>query len=242
MMKDLLRKLFKKLGYNVSRIPLGNNVYEDMARFLDNAAKETVIFDIGANVGQSVSNFLNYFPKSTIHSFEPGPETFLKLSAKHGNTENVHLQNLAMGSENKKMEFLENEYSDMSSFLDADRSNWGKVTNKVIVDATTVDHYCQQKGISKIDILKSDTQGFELEVFKGSIEMMKASNIRMVYFEFVFSDMYKGLPHFDEVYKFLTDNNFRIVKIYESHFQEGVLSWTDFLFVNANYVTKTLKN
>ena len=52
-----------------------------------------------------------------------------------------------------------------------------------------------------VDILKSDTQGYDFEVFKGAQQAMRDNRIGLLYFEFIFSDMYKNLPPFDEVFR-----------------------------------------
>ena len=39
-----------------------------------------VIFDVGANVGQTVESFLNIWPKAEIHCFEPMEKAFADLA------------------------------------------------------------------------------------------------------------------------------------------------------------------
>ncbi|MDZ7619444.1 MAG: hypothetical protein U1E05_20790, partial [Patescibacteria group bacterium] len=39
------------------------------------------IFDIGANVGQSIVNYRQLFPQCTIRAFEPNPAVFQHLQA-----------------------------------------------------------------------------------------------------------------------------------------------------------------
>lgn len=240
MIKKAIKSFMQSLGYKISKTEFYKDPFEDIKRLLKNKSTP-VIFDVGANVGQSINRFKKKFPKSTIYSFEPGSNTYLELSAKYNNRKDIHLENIAVGSENNKKEFLENENSDMSSFLEIDRSGWGKISNKILVDTITIDNYCQTNGIPTIDILKSDTQGFELEVYKGAIQMMKSNNIHLAYFEFIFSDMYKNLPSFDEIYKLLKDNNFRLVNFYDFHYQNGLISWVDVLFVNSNYMNNQKK-
>jgi hypothetical protein len=38
-----------------------------------------VLFDVDANVGQTIKNFRHYFKRSTIHGFKRGPSTFEML-------------------------------------------------------------------------------------------------------------------------------------------------------------------
>jgi hypothetical protein len=86
-----------------------------------------------------------------------------------------------------------------------------------------------------VDILKSDTQGYEFEVFKGAEQAMRRNRIGLLYFEFIFSDMYQGLARFDEVFGHLADRGFLLVSIYDINHQNNLASWIDALFVNREY-------
>lgn len=240
MIKNAIKSVVEGLGYKIlkiSKMKVPPNPYADMKRLVNNK-REPVVFDVGANVGQSINRIREYLPEAKIYSFEPGPSSFKTLSEKYQNQPGIQLENLALGSEITQKEFMENECTDMSSFLEIDRLGWGG-TKKTVVNTTTLDNYCQTHGITHIDILKSDTQGFELEVFKGGLNMIKSNNIRLIYFEFIFSEMYKGLPGFDQIYRLLTENGFRPVNFYEFYYQEDLLSWADMLFVNKNYIDRS---
>src|SRR5207253_4668851 len=98
-------------------------------------------------------------------------------------------------------------------------------------EVRTIDSYCAERGITIIDILKSDTQGFDLEVIKGAARLLEQRRIQLIYMEITFSDMYKGLPRFDEIYGFLADRGFALVSFYDFYYQHGRAGWTDALFV-----------
>ena len=72
MIKKIIKKKFSILGYTISRI---DNKYKKLSFNDIHQAKintdNPIIFDVGANKGQSIRRFKNIFPKSTIHSFEP---------------------------------------------------------------------------------------------------------------------------------------------------------------------------
>lgn len=133
------------------------------------------------------------------------------------------------------MTLLENSSSDMSSFLPLSEFGWGKPTKETLVEVKTIDQFCHDEKIERIDILKSDTQGFDLEVFKGAERTIRANKIRLIYFEIIFSDMYKGLPSFTQIYDFMTSRDFRLVSFYEFYYQKQLLSWADALFVQKDY-------
>jgi hypothetical protein len=134
------------------------------------------------------------------------------------------------------MTLLENTNSTMSSFLPLSKFGWGNIKQETIVEVKTVDQFCQEKNIERIDILKSDTQGFELEVFKGAEHTIKANKIGLICFEIIFSDMYKELPSFAQVCDFLESRDFLLVSFYKFSYQEDLASYTDALFINKSYV------
>jgi hypothetical protein len=49
---------------------------------------------------------------------------------------------------------------------------------------TTVDKFCKEKGVDRIDLLKIDTEGCELQVLKGAQEMLSGGYIKVIQFEF----------------------------------------------------------
>jgi FkbM family methyltransferase len=201
--------------------------------------KDPLILDIGANVGQSVGRFRKIFPTAVIHSFEPGPDTFQTLSQNVSSDERVFAWNSAVGASPGKQTFQENTNPDMSSFLNLSTTGWGEVNRQSLVEVTTVDAFLEANRLAHVDILKSDTQGYELEVFKGAEQALRGNRIGLVYFEFIFSDMYKHLPGFDEVFRHLIDRNFSLVAIYDFHYQNRLASFADVLFVNRDYYAQT---
>ncbi|MDB6124772.1 MAG: noeI [Pedosphaera sp.] len=239
----LIRKLINRAGYDVARYQtgqMGRRPLEDVQRFLP-AKKELLVFDAGGNTGQSVLEFKQQFPTSTIHSFEPSPTTFQKLKQNIAAKSGVTAWNYALGSKVGKQNFSENSNPDMSSFFKLSEFGWGKEEKQTLVEVMTVDQFCADHQITSIDLLKSDTQGYDLEVFKGAEKMMQENRIGLVYFEVIFSDMYKGLPTFDETFRYLIDRNFLLISIYPSHYQRNLASWTDVLFINKEYYQRVMK-
>ena len=80
----------------------------------------------------------------------------------------------------------------MSSFLEPGRDSWGAVKRRTPVNIKTIDGYCELHEISRIDILKSDTQGFDLEVLKGASGLFDRHCIHLVYLEIGFGELYKN--------------------------------------------------
>lgn len=228
-----IRNLVRRFGFDIIKLnKTGRDPLTDMARFLHE--ERPMIFDIGANAGQSIHKFRSRFPKSVIHSFEPSPETFQTLCQNTDRFKDVHLWNCALGSSVGKMPFLENSISVMSSFLPLGEFGWGEVTKETLVEVKTIDRFCEDENIEYIDILKSDTQGFDFEVLKGAERTINAQKIGLIYLEITFSDMYKNLPSFGKIYDFLIDRDFLLVSFYKFNYQKEMVSWTDALFIHKN--------
>lgn len=233
----------KKTGFDIVRIHpynfnnIGEDAYKDISHFLA-GTKEPVIFDVGANVGQSVDKFAKKFPASIIHSFEPSPATYQKLNNHCADLPLVNTWNCGVGSRQETLKFQENEYSVMSSFLAPGKLAMSKVVRTEDVPLITLNVFAEEHNIDFIHILKSDTQGFDFEVLKGANELMQQNRIGLIYFECIFSDMYKNLPKFHDVFRYLDENNFDLVALYEPHFQEERMSWTDVLFINRQFSQK----
>jgi FkbM family methyltransferase len=230
--KRLLNRFLLNRGYVLSRVgPNGpkRDAFADMKRLC--ATRNPLVLDVGANVGQSILRFRESFDNPSIHAFEPGEETFAILSDRMRAVPNVFLTNAALGARCENRVFVRHAESEMSSLLEPGPDCWGSVLSRSEIQLRTVDGYCHERGIRHVDILKSDTQGFDLEVLKGAQETLR--NTHLVYIELIFSQMYQGNPRFDQIYAFLADRSFIPVSFYEMYYQRGLLSWTDALFVNS---------
>jgi FkbM family methyltransferase len=223
------------MGYEVQRISgdFGQNAFRDMRR-LAKASRRLVIIDAGANVGQSISQFRSHFDHPIIHAFEPSC-AFSELQRRTSCIPDLHLNNFALGSESGEMDLIGNEYSEMSSLLEPSIDCWGTIKETRRVAVRTLDDYCAKQGVTHIDILKSDTQGFDLEVMKGVAQLLMRRHIHLVYMEIIFSDMYKGLPRLDQIYGFMADHGLRLVAFYKFYCQHDRAAWTDALFVDPEY-------
>jgi FkbM family methyltransferase len=225
-----VKKLLRAAGIDIRFIPrLGFDAFDDMRTLVGNDTP--LVLDVGANHGQSIDRFRRIFARPVIHAFEPGREVFAELQRRMAHIPDVHVNNVAVGARRESRTFVETEPDDMSSLLEPSTDAWGEIKRRYTVEVITVDDYCAAHGIDRIDILKTDTQGFDLDVMKGAERMMEQRAVRFIYTEITFSDMYKGVPRFDEIYAFLADRGFALVSFYDFYYQHNRAGWTDALFV-----------
>lgn len=238
-----VRRAFGSVGWEIRRlpelydsIPLGLEPLQDMSRLsrLAGRTESAMIFDVGANVGNFIRYFRETFSKPIIHAFEPGSEVFKQLQANTAGIPGITLNNIGLGSRNEELIFLESDRSPMSSFLEPDKNSWSKTARRIKVSVRTVDDYSSEKGIQRIDILKSDTQGYDLQVIRGAEGMISEGRIQLLYIEINFSELYKGQPSFDGIYRHLYERNFRLVAFYRFSYQNNRAGWTDALFTHVS--------
>lgn len=233
-MKQLLKTIVHSLGYEISRIDkVGVDAFADMARFLPTRERH-VIFDVGANMGQSAKRFRRTFPAAEIHSFEPGPSVYKRLQQEIGSDPNTHTWNCGLGATTSRQRLFESDQSVMSSFLPTGKEAWVGTVGETEVEVQTIDSFCMQRQVTSIDILKSDTQGYDLEVLKGAEQIMHAGHVKIVYFEVNFADIYVGQGSFGQQYELLTAVDFRLLSFYQVFRRAGLAAWTDALFIHRS--------
>lgn len=74
------------------------------------------------------------------------------------------------------------------------------------IELVTLDDWCAHSGIDRIDAIKVDTQGSELDVLRGAVRSL--DNIIAVQTEVEFNRMYEGQPLFGDLDRFLRDHGF----------------------------------
>ncbi len=197
-----------------------------------------VCFDIGANRGQTIQLLQRSYSQPTIHAFEPSSMSYASLSGQLFGA-GVHLHRLAMGEQAGIAEFRNYKQSELSSFLamnpDLQENIFAEEETISVesVQVDTLDLFCARQGIQQIDLLKIDTQGFELPVLQGGAGLFRNQKIGAVLLELNFALLYEGQSDPLAVFQFLRTHHMRLVDFYEKERANGrELSWTTALFVH----------
>jgi FkbM family methyltransferase len=160
-----------------------------------------VIFDVGANTGQSINFFIKNFSFESIFAFEPDPKVFYKLE-NYSEKRGVFLNNFALGDSNGRTSFYTSPLTLTSSLLLPNHDSiWGKRKNRILglskensykeieVEIRTLDSIVKLNSIIEIDILKIDVEGAELQVLNGAIESLASKKIKIIQVEVHYDDL-----------------------------------------------------
>ena len=120
-----------------------------------------VIFDVGARTD---TNYLEIWPESEHHLFEPNPEFFDELYKKVGEKSNVHANKYGLGDKNQVVGYIEG----LQSFVASEVINNPYATGNLLLPMKTLDTYILENNIKQIDFLKMDTEGYELKILLGA--------------------------------------------------------------------------
>ena len=152
---------------------LGNSTFQDsgesqvIARFINSG---NVVFDVGANAGDWTREVFSQGHDVEVHLFEPIPHVY-KTLIQNLDKKNIS-NNLAVGQkEEVKTFYYYEKHPLLSTFyrrLDVEKQIPIGVPKQITVLTTTIDNYCQRHSIKRINFLKIDVEGGELDVLYGA--------------------------------------------------------------------------
>jgi len=151
-----------------------------------------VVFDVGANVGELTTLFSHFVtPAGSVHAFEPVDQAYERLQAVVAvlGRSNVVLNKIAVAERTESI---------VLNLYDEEHLSWNTVASRPMrkggadvlpvarreVPAVSLDDYCDERAIDRIDLLKIDVEGAELDVLHGSERLLRARAIRCCVFEF----------------------------------------------------------
>jgi FkbM family methyltransferase len=231
------RGLEKLTGFKVySRPPFGLDPIFDIKEKLSSFNFD-VILDVGANTGQTAKKLAEALPSTRVFCIEPVKDTFEKLKS-NLRTGNFSCHNLALGSVNGFSELVVGHHHTMNSLKQPEFGSAGNESKNLIV-VKMLDTFCKDQSIDKISYLKIDTEGFDLEVLKGSRLMLSEKRIAFVEVEAGMNP--ENLYHVSltDLKNYLESLDYYLFGIYEQ-VHEWMIKKPILRRVNAVFISKSL--
>ena len=130
-------------------------LYEQLIPTLD------IIFDVGT---QEDSPFYDMNPEAEIHLFEPVTRFLNTLEDQVKDKDhNITFNNFALGSKTESKTF----YHQYGAWKKVDIKKFSGMHETFEAPVKTLNEYCDENRIIRIDYLKIDTEGLDFEVIKG---------------------------------------------------------------------------
>ena len=143
-------------------------------RVLEQYVKEgDVVIEAGANMGSETLLLSRLTGKGKVYGFEPNPYRFdrLKTNVSINELTNVEVFEMAIGEKNGDISF----HIYPKNFCNAGMSSKymdTPLTRKITVPQQTLDSFVESHNINKVDFLKMDIQGAEMDLLAGAATMI----------------------------------------------------------------------
>lgn len=238
----IVERLTKLHIYRV--MPRGINLLHDMNVLLPKSMP-TVIFDVGANVGQSSKQYAEWFPEAKIYSFEPVNSIFDDLQKNLGQFDNISPFRLAFSSVKGQAPITCESLCSTLNTLNLSNISICSIGTE-IVDLDTIDEFCKKMKISKIGLLKVDTEGHDLEVLKGAGNLLRKQLIDIVQVEAGMNPKNDKFVPFKEFKNYLESRNYYLFgfynQVHEHYSGKSHLRRSDVVFISDNVISSNRKS
>lgn len=238
-LRRTVQDLLHKAGYDLYSVDRwGQDLTRDLLRTVPPDLR--TVLDVGANRGQAARQFLQLFPRATVHSFEPNPSAAAQLRAL-ADTGRLQVHVCALGESEGEMTLHLAEDDVGSSLLPwsagvapGQYGAWTRPAGAIRVPVWRLDAMWDELSPAAPAVLKVDTQGFDLQVLRGAGERLRPPSVAAVQVELNFADYYEGQGAAADVIALLVARGYAPVGFYSqaggTRRADGRLNWVDALF------------
>ncbi len=201
--------------------------FRTLKRLID-PDRPAVVLDVGANEGVLARRFAEAFPTARVHAFEPAPGPLARLRTLAAECPGIVPVGVAAGAASGHTDFYVCEDHLMSSVLapgDQIAYRYGdaaRARDRIRVEVVTLDDYARAAGLGRVDVLKLDVQGLELDVLRGAEGLLRAG-VSAVLAEAQIATDYRGAANLTAISGYLESLGyglFQFARVYQ-------LGWED---------------
>ena len=148
--------------------------------------RRPVMLDVGAHHGEYSLELQKAFPEARIHAFEPHPITFHSL--KSAVPASITLHQCAIGAKPGSAELYDRKTEDGSVHAslseEALRTLYRDEPIVHQVEVQTLDDFLAAECLDRVDFIKIDTEGYEMDVLNGGEAALVEGRVGIIQFEF----------------------------------------------------------
>lgn len=146
----------------------------DSAMIVQLVENNSVVFDIGGNIGYYSIALSKCRQNLTIYAFEPVPSTYEQFVANvyyNGVQDYIQINNFGLFDKEGELTFYvyEQDIGNASAAIMHEEMD----NKEVICNVTTLDSYVKKQNITGLDFIKCDVEGAEIFVLRGGIETIE---------------------------------------------------------------------
>lgn len=217
----LLRNSGRALGLNRLLGSLLERDYEDrfQAAMLGAIRQGDVVWDVGANVGLYCKKFSDIAgPSGKVFAYEPSPVNLQRLNGAVASLVNVTVVPVALG-EREGVAVFEQGHDPLGATSRIVDKAAQKSEGQVEIQLSSGDHLVSLGKVVSPNVIKIDTEGFELDVLRGLRQTMQDKSLRVLCIEMHFGLLHeRGLSNTpSDIEKLLVSSGFSLAWPDASH-------------------------
>ena len=216
--KDLLQADAGSFGYELASTKrTGMHYWLDVDRIKPMRSFRTIV-DVGAHHGESALQFVRRAPDAAVFSFEPSAASYERLTANVAALTNVTCIRSAVGSAPGEVMLYHRTWSQANSLrppATGTQTFSPAAGSSERVPITTLDAFAAERGLSRIDLLKTDTEGYDVEVLRGASGLLAEGRIDFLYSEVAFDPEDREHTNFADLFQYVTAAGLRLLGLYE---------------------------
>lgn len=169
----------KKSFSNINSLTWGNihqqNFENELLLLKYLVDKDSVFIDVGSNIGQYICMAEKVLKHENIYAFEPNPILFNRLKKIFSK---VNIFDIAFSDTNSSASFKipssnDIEYNARGTLNVNFKEDNETQSQLLVVKSQKMDTFCEEKKIEKINLIKIDVEGHELNVINGALKTIK---------------------------------------------------------------------
>ena len=227
-----IRELIYRFGWQIYKEEVFPSMEASLAILKHWGYYPSNVIDVGAYNGDWTRMFKEVFPASKILMIEAqANKTYILDDVCIDFQGDVFSEIALLGADHRK----EVEFIQMKTGSSVFEENSSIKRNRKKIPQITLDSLIDQryKKFHPIDFLKLDVQGYEIEVLKGAMNLLK--HTEFVLMEASLIPINQGSPLIYEVMSFMENHGFRLLDFCsDSRRNDGALWQTDLLFIRSN--------
>lgn len=225
-MKNLFLDIFQRLVITISYlIKKGFSEKKFLEQILD---EDSIVLDIGSNLGNFTSQVLNVNKKITVHSVEPLEELVNYQKKRFKNSKNIKIYNFAIDISNGFSTLYIREPNSHSSLdINHQDEKINKIKNEINIKTISMNSFLTENNISKVNLLKLDTEGNDLKILTSLKEHLITGKIQYIKIEV-------HIRYFKEMLIFAQENHLHILGFNNLFYLNNRIQMFDLFLENKN--------
>lgn len=147
---------------------------------------QTIFIDVGANVGLYALAAAQKIHSENIYALEPCEGTFcvLRKNIRLNQIPNIKAFPIALGDYSGEAQlYINSRNKEGLNTLGKPSHPCCRIVGKETVPIMTLDEFVEGQGISRVDVMKVDVEGAELQVFRGGRNLLQREDAPLILYE-----------------------------------------------------------